>query len=464
MGRHNRQHGHGWERQLEEWEAWARRNPEHQKCWQAMRKHFEMNRRIWGWDTPWKPRGWGLRRRMTVFFAVVALAAVGLTTWLTLGAALRAQQQVAEVLITRPGIEAPFVLPNDPNIPRPLEPKGDRAWGWWWDGHNFPRWNEPAFAPARSAFADLTRNALLAGLLSFVLATVAASIFTRRITRPLGALSDGARRLAAGERGIQLKVPKARDELQAVTLAFNHLVTGLERQEAWRRGMVADIAHDLRTPLSVLRSEIEAMQDGVSQPDQQGLDRLHAEVLLMARLVDDLRTLSLAEGGNLNLRLERTELQPFLSRTLESFSARAAQGGVNLRLEAVSDGLSATFDREQIMRVLQNLLENAVRHAGPGTVEVSARPDGEFVALTVRDHGPGLQPEDVERVFERFYQTDASRTRAHDGSKGSGLGLAIVKAIAEAHGGRIAASNHPDEGAVFTLRLPISPRVPPNQA
>jgi signal transduction histidine kinase len=135
-----------------------------------------------------------------------------------------------------------------------------------------------------------------------------------------------------------------------------------------------------------------------------------------------------------------------------------------LRLEAVPDGFSATFDREQIMRVLQNLLENAVRHAGPGTVEVSARLDGEFVALTVRDHGPGLQPEDVERVFERFYQTDASRTRAHDGSKGSGLGLAIVKAIAEAHGGRIAASNHPDGGAVFTLRLPISPRVPPNRA
>jgi two-component system sensor histidine kinase BaeS len=420
--------------------------------------------RTWGWDTPFKPRGWGLRRRMTVFFAVVALAAVGLTTWLTLGAALRAQQQVAEVLITHPGIEVPFVVPTDPNKPTfKLEPPSSRWWGWW-GNRDTPRWNEPAFAPARSAFADLTRNALLAGLLSFVLATVAASIFTRRITRPLGALADGARRLAKGERGIQLKVPKARDELQAVTLAFNHLVTGLERQEAWRRGMVADIAHDLRTPLSVLRSEIEAMQDGVSQPDQQGLDRLHAEVLLMARLVDDLRTLSLAEGGNLNLRLERTELQSFLSRTLESFSTRAAQGGVNLRLEAVPDGFSATFDREQIMRVLQNLLENAVRHAGPGTVEVSARLDGEFVALTVRDHGPGLQPEDVERVFERFYQTDASRTRAHDGSKGSGLGLAIVKAIAEAHGGRIAASNHPDGGAVFTLRLPISPRVPPNRA
>jgi two-component system sensor histidine kinase BaeS len=451
-------------RQLEEWERWAKSHPEQWQRWKPVWQRMTQHSRTWGWDTPFKPRGWGLRRRMTVFFAVVALAAVGLTTWLTLGAALRAQQQVAEVLITHPGIEVPFVAPTDPNKPTfKLEPPSSRSWGWW-GNRDMPRWNEPAFAPARSAFADLTRNALLAGLLSFVLATVAASIFTRRITRPLGALSDGARRLAAGERGIQLKVPKARDELQAVTLAFNHLVTGLERQEAWRRGMVADIAHDLRTPLSVLRSEIEAMQDGVSQPDQQGLDRLHAEVLLMARLVDDLRTLSLAEGGNLNLRLERTELQPFLSRTLESFSMRAAQGGVNLRLEAVPDGLSATFDREQIMRLLQNLLENAVHHAGPGTVEVSARPDGEFVALTVRDHGPGLQPEDVERVFERFYQTDASRTRARDGSKGSGLGLAIVKAIAEAHGGRIAASNHPDGGAVFTLRLPISPRVPPNQA
>jgi two-component system sensor histidine kinase BaeS len=452
------------DRDPSERERWVRHFSAHQRRihprrwerWDTWRGQAERQAQAWGWNSPWsKPKGWGLRRRLTVFFAVVALGAVGLTSWLTLGAAWNAQRQVAQLIIERSGVQVqvPLETPSD---------AGSGGMHWWWQNQDV-RWNDPSFGPVRAAFGGLTRSALLAALLSFVLASVAAGLFTRRITRPLGALAVGARRLAAGERGLRLSVPSSNDELQGVTLAFNHLVEGLERQEAWRRGMVADIAHDLRTPLSVLRSEIEAMQDGVAQPDERGLDRLHAEVMLMARLVDDLRTLSLAEGGNLTLRLENTELAPFLSRTLESFSSRAAQGGVELKLEPIQPGLSATFDREQVMRVVQNLLENAVRHAGPGRVEVGARADGEFISLSVRDHGPGLRPEDFDRVFERFYQTDASRTRNTSGAKGSGLGLAIARAIAEAHGGRIAASNHPDGGAIFTVRLPVQPRVSPGK-
>lgn len=436
--------------------ASARARRKYPERWAQMQhriEEFERQARTWGWDSPWrKPKGWGLRRRLTVFFAIVALGAVGLTSWLTLGAALNAQRRVAELILEQPG--AQVQLP-------PSELRPDRDF-WqnpsFWPNHD-ARWNDPAFGPVRAAFGGLTRSAVLAALLSFVLATVAAGLFTRRITRPLGALADGARRLAEGERGLRLHVPDSRDEIQSVTVAFNHLVQGLERQEAWRRGVVADIAHDLRTPLSVLRSEIEAMQDGVTQPDERGLDRLHGEVMLMARLVDDLRTLSQAEGGALRLRLEPTEVQAFLSRTLESFSARALEGGVKLNLEPVQEGLRATFDREQIMRVVQNLLENAVRHAGPGTVDVCARADGEFLNLSVRDRGPGLKPEDLDRVFERFYQADASRTRNPDGAKGSGLGLAIARAIVEAHGGQISASNHPDGGAILSLRLPLEPRV-----
>ncbi len=441
------------ERWMRHFSARQRRDhPERWERWDTWRTNAERQAKAWGWDSPWsKPKGWGLRRRLTVFFTVVALAAVGLTSWLTLGAALNAQRRVTEIILEQPGLRVQIPLGS------PSENRSDGL-HWWWQNQD-SRWNDPSFGPVRAAFGGLTRSALLAALFSFVLASVAAGLFTRRITRPLGALADGARRLAAGERGLRLSVPSTNDELQGVTLAFNHLVEGLERQEAWRRGMVADIAHDLRTPLSVLRSEIEAMQDGVAQPDERGLDRLHSEVMLMARLVDDLRTLSLAEGGNLTLRLEKTELAPFLSRTLESFSARATEGGVNLWLEPIQPGLYATFDREQVMRVIQNLLENAVRHAGPGRVEVSAKLDGEFISLNVRDHGPGLRPEDLDRVFERFYQTDASRTRNASGAKGSGLGLAIARAIAEAHGGRIAAANQPDGGAIFTLRLPLQPRV-----
>lgn len=458
MGRHRRSWHGPWSRDRaarERWvrhfgAQWRRRNPERWESVQHRLEDFERQAKTWGWDSPWrKPKGWGLRRRLTAFFAVVALGAVGLTSWLTLGAALNAQRRVAEAILEQTGVQVQLPLPSPTTDPEGLH--------LWWDNRDV-RWNDPSFGPVRAAFGGLTRSAVLAALLSFVLATVAAGLFTRRITRPLGALADGARRLADGERGLRLKVPESRDEIQSVTVAFNHLVQGLERQEAWRRGMVADIAHDLRTPLSVLRSEIEAMQDGVTQPDERGLDRLHSEVMLMARLVDDLRTLSLAEGGVLNLRLERTEIGPFLSRTLESFTSRAAQGEVSIKLETVQDGLCATFDREQIMRVVQNLLENTVRHAGPGVVEVSARADGEFLSLSVRDHGPGLKPEDLERVFERFYQADASRTRDLSGTKGSGLGLAIARAIVEAHSGRITASNHADAGAVLTVRLPLEPR------
>jgi two-component system, OmpR family, sensor histidine kinase BaeS len=239
-----------------------------------------------------------------------------------------------------------------------------------------------------------------------------------------------------------------------VTDAFNALASNLERQEAWRRTLVADIAHDLRTPLSVMRSEIEAMQDGISTPDAPGLERLHSEVMLLSKLVGDLRTLSLAEGGSLNLKLERVPLEPFLQDLLNRFAPRAQESGVTVTLAPVTGGLSAQLDKTQFTRVVNNLLENAVRYAGPGQVEVRVTLEVGSLSIDVRDHGPGLKAGDLERIFERFYQADASRTRDPAGSKGSGLGLAIARAIVEAHGGTIQAGNHAGGGAVFTVTLP----------
>jgi two-component system, OmpR family, sensor histidine kinase BaeS len=279
-------------------------------------------------------------------------------------------------------------------------------------------------------------------------------VITRRITKPLRALSEGARRFAAGERGIRLKSSGRQDEISEVTDAFNALARNLEQQEAWRRALVADIAHDLRTPLSVMRSEIEAMQDGISQPDAPGLERLHGEVMLLSKLVGDLRTLSLAEGGGLNLKLERVTLEPFLQGLISRFAPRAQEKGVNISLASITTGLTAQLDETQFTRVINNLLENALRYAGPGNVEISVMLEVSTISITVRDHGPGLKPEDLERIFERFYQADASRTRDQAGSKGSGLGLAIARAIIEGHGGTIQASNHRQGGAVFTVTLP----------
>jgi two-component system, OmpR family, sensor histidine kinase BaeS len=356
-------------------------------------------------DQKWHFRRWGLRRRLTIFFAVVALVAVSLTTWLTLQASIRFFLEQGPGVFANPNLES---LVNEPI-------------------HGF---DDPRLTTARRAFGRVTSTALLAAFLSFLFASGAAAIIARLLTKPLNALEDAANREA-----------------------FNGLIASLERQESWRRNMVADIAHDLRTPLAVMRSELEAMQDGIRTPDEAGLDRLHSEVLLLSRLVDDLRTLSLAESGGMKLELKETALQPFLGAVLESFSPRATSASIALKLEVIPPDLKARIDETQITRVLNNLLENALKHSGTKQITVSATLEPEFVHVSIRDYGKGLSNENLERAFERFYRGDASRTRGTDGS--SGLGLAIARAIVEAHHGKLEAGNHPDGGAVFTILLPI---------
>ena len=412
-----------------------------------------------GWRKSRGKRAWGLQRRLTTAFVMVALAAVGLTTWLTLGAAFRAQRELAHLILSnQTGAQQP-VFPIEPSGPifrlpdgtliQPFEPRSD-----WWRGPQMEDFKDPRLERARGAMQSLTSRSFLAALLAFGLASIAASVITRRITKPLRALSEGARRFAAGERGIRLKSGGRQDEIAEVTDAFNALARNLEQQEAWRRALVADIAHDLRTPLSVMRSEIEAMQDGISQPDAPGLERLHGEVMLLSKLVGDLRTLSLAEDGGLNLKLERITLEPFLQALVSRFAPRAQEAGMNITLAPITTGLTAQLDETQFTRVINNLLENALRYAGPGQVEITVMLEVGTLSIVVRDHGPGLKPDDLERIFERFYQADASRTRDQAGSKGSGLGLAIARAIIEGHGGTIQASNHAQGGAVFTVTLP----------
>jgi len=390
-----------------------------------------------------------------------------LTTWLTIGTVANVERD----LLREQGN-------SNPAIVGPEGSGGEMAGGL--------RGPDPATV---EAFRRITRNAFRAGVLAFIAAVLAAGAFTNVLTRPLHALTRGARRLEAGERGIRLAVPGGRDELSGLTEAFNALVEGLERQEAWRRDMTADIAHDLRTPLAVLRSEIEGMQDGVVPTDAAGLVRLHREVMLLARLIEDLRTLSASEGGVLSLERAQVDLAPLLRRSLEAFGSRAAEVGAELVLLPVDPRLQAYVDADRISQVVGNLLDNALRHAGAVRVEVGAQPAavqatgatadapadpgadprGEgapervapapgFVRVWVRDHGPGLPPGATEQVFERFYRADGARTRgtARAGETGSGLGLSIARAIVEAHGGSIGAYDHQDGGASFEFYLPAS--------
>ncbi len=408
---HSDKRGHHHPKSKQEWEA-------HKDEW---RNHWEQRR-----------RAWGLRRRLTVMFAAVALAAVALTTWMTLGAVFNAQRDLFQA--DRGNRSTAVENPGPP-----------------WTRDKDSYWNSPEFEAGRSAFGQVTRTAFIAALIAFFLASGAAGFVTRLLTRPLLNLTDGVKRFAAGERGLQLEVPRSKDELRTLTEAFNGLVSGLEKQETWRRNMVADIAHDLRTPLSVMRSEIEGMQDGVVQLDNSGLERLHGEVMMLSRLVDDLRTLSLAESGGLPLKKQPVDVHSFAQRMIDAFKIKAADANVELRLEVTPTTLQATFDPDNMMRVLGNLLENALRYASPGVVTFSAKREASGVTFSVRDTGPGLPKETLQQVFERFYRADSSRTNRREGS---GLGLAIAKALVEAHGGKIEATNDARGGAVFTLHLP----------
>lgn len=361
---------------------------------------------------PWQRRKrWGLRRRLSMAFTFVALVAVGLTTFSILDAVAQHQDQL-------------FIGGSDE-------------------------------AASHLAMRQIAQTGFRAAFISFILASITAALITRALTRPLGALTRGALRLAEGERAVRIVVPKSRDELRTVSEAFNMLAAGLERQETWRRNMVADIAHDLRTPLSVMRSELEAMQDGVVPLDHSALARLHGEVLILSELVRDLRELSLVESGGVRLEPERVQLASFLGRFCQSFQRKAADAGVKIVLEPVANTLRASFDPEQISRVLGNLLDNALHYAAPGTVRVAALRESGRLKLTVHDSGPGI-PEDSERLFERFYQGEASRSRTRSGEKSSGLGLSIARAIVEAHGGTLSATNHPQGGAVFAITLPLT--------
>ncbi len=400
-----------------------------------------------GGGPPWRRRShWrrrGLRRKLTLAFAAVALAAVALTVWLTLGAVFSAQTELFEL-----GSGAPTA----PDVP------DDHGGPPWWGpfGRDRPFWRDsPEASAAGRALASVSRTAFLAALLAFLLAGVAAGIVTRLFTRPLVALTSAAERLGAGERGIRVPESGGDDELTRLSQAFNHLVTQLERQEEWRRDMVADVAHDLRTPLAVMRSEIEALQDGVRPVSAESLQMLHGEVMLLARLVADLRTLSLTENAAIEPDRSDVALGDFLGSIAASFETRARASGTIVTVTRVEPSeLTVHFDAQMMRRVLVNIVENSLTHGAGGSVELSAERTGSEVVMRVRDHGPGLAEAALDRVFERFYRAEESRTRRDADSGGSGLGLPIAKALVEAHGGSISASNHARGGAVLEIKLP----------
>jgi len=297
----------------------------------------------------------------------------------------------------------------------------------------------------------LSRAGLIAALVAVGISLVLALFLSYRLLLPVHALTQAAGRLAQGDLSQRVQV-KGNDELAQLGDAFNHMAASLQKSEENRRAMTADIAHELRTPLAVQRAHLEAFQDGIYSPTAENLNSVFEQNLLLTRLVDDLRTLALADAGQLSLDLQPVDLIAIAQGSIEQFTPQAEAQQVKLQFDSPGHCRTIVADSTRLGQVLGNLVSNALRYTPTGgQITMAVNCVGERIQLTVHDSGPGISEESLPHIFERFYRGDRSRSRSEGGS---GLGLAIARQLAQAHGGELTATNHPQGGAIFTLTLP----------
>lgn len=295
---------------------------------------------------------------------------------------------------------------------------------------------------------------LLATAASMVTATAASLFVAGRITRPLRYMLTATRRISTGRYAEQVPIQES-DELGELSESFNAMAMALRDSELRRQEFIADVSHELHTPLSTLQGYMEGLIDGVVEPDEETWGILYAESERMRRLVDDLRQLSRVEAGQLDLHPAPTPPQRIVRRATESMAPLFTDGGVDLDTRLPDDLPSVMADADRAAQVLTNLLRNALHYTPEGgKVTVVAAPHGDAVLFTIADTGAGIPAEHLPHVFERFYRVGKSRSRE---GGGSGVGLAISRALVESMSGNIwAESPGADKGATFAFTLPLS--------
>jgi len=372
------------------------------------------------------------------------------------------------------------------DVRRPPRPAPHRRPPWWPEGEDWPPQHRPRMIEWRRrrgfflwrfaaflAFLVLIGGAGCAGilwllgqiqtsqplsplllLLALVFgAALASALFSslRRLALPLGDLIDAAGRAEAGDFSARVSIRGPR-ELRALGRAFNSMLERLEQTTSRRRDLLADVTHELRTPLTIIQGNLEGILDGVYPADEAHLRPAFEEIRQLSRLIDDLRTLSLAESGALQLNREPTDLEVLAEDVASSFRAFADDEDIHLAVEIASGLPLLEIDPVRVREVLVNLTANALRHTPRGgSVTIGAIRDGsgEKITVEVRDDGVGISPDDLPLIFERFYKSKDSG--------GSGLGLTIAKNLVAAHGGEIRAESTPGRGTIIRFTLPVRP-------
>jgi len=297
------------------------------------------------------------------------------------------------------------------------------------------------------------RQFLVAGALAAGVALLFARWFARGMTQPLRDMAVAARRMEVGDYQVRVETT-SRDEVGQLAHAFNRMSGELSRLEESRRDLVANVSHELKTPITAIRAHLENLLDGVEQPDPHTLEVMLAQTERLGRLVEQLLDLSKLESGEVSLQRSDVPLAPIVSRVVAEIEVTRAGKGVRIARRIPGDLPPLDADPERVHQVLFNLVDNAVRFVPDGgEVTIAAHRHNGAVEISVTDNGIGIPPEHLPRLFERFYRGDAARSR-DDG--GTGIGLTIARSVVEAHGGTIRADSEPGRGSVFSFDLPVS--------
>ncbi|WDP88486.1 MAG: HAMP domain-containing protein [Desulfobacter sp.] len=294
------------------------------------------------------------------------------------------------------------------------------------------------------------------GAILFILAGIVAYVLSRQILSPVEQLARGTRALTRFKFNTRIKV-KTKDELGLLASDFNRMALTLERYESLRKQWMTDISHELRTPLSVLKGEIEALQDGIREPDPVNMNSLHSEVVYLETIVNDLHRLSMAEAGTLGM--QRKPIMPvgILASVMQTFDNRLQSARLTPEITLRHKDIVIEGDGIKLKQLFSNIIENNIHYTRrPGTVRVQDRLDGDTLNLVIEDTGPGVPHESLDKIFDRLYRVDPSRSGNRVSGRGSGLGLAICMAVARGHGGDICADINEKGGLRLTIRLPVS--------